>query len=259
MALKVNQKQNDKPETNESTELTTIGSFLPGVTQEQLHGASNPDSRLPRLKIIEAIEIDPAKGILPAHAYQIGLMVGETFQPLPDNSLLTVISSRDAVRRLEGTLNGQTVVIDPNNPAHKQLQANYNQAFKQLGVFNKSNDKFVEGLKDPSFQRGSTFLVAVIQPDGSSCIAELPAFKTKASYWSRPLAQAHLSPNKMGITLTSTNHALNLKTSKDGSKRYLDPNKFTQYKVTELTKEHMQSIFGSMETAKTEIGSWFDR
>jgi hypothetical protein len=261
MAIKVkpNTEITEITENNE-TALTTVDQYLPGVTADQLHGASNPDSRLPRLKIVEAIEIDPAKGILPAHAYQIGLMVGDQFQPLPDNSIVTVISSRDAVRRLEGQLNGAMVIIDSNNPAHKQIQANYNSAYKALGVYNKTNEQFEQGLKDPTYQRGSTYLVAVIKPDGSSCIAELPAFKTKASYWARPLAQAHLTPNKFGVQLTSTNHAANLKQSKtDATKRYLDPNKFVQYKIVEMTKENMVAIFSAMETTKSEMQSWFDR
>jgi hypothetical protein len=260
MAIKVKQNEENKQEQTNENALVSMETYLPGVTTEDMHGASNPDSRLPRLKIVEAIEIDPAKGILPAHAYQIGLMVGDQFQPLPDNTILTVIASRDAVRRLEATKDGQTIIVDSNNPAHKQLQASYNSAYKQIGVYGKTHQQFVEGLKDPTYMRGSTYMVAVIMPDGSSCIAELPAFKTKASYWNRPLAQAHFHPNKMSIQLTSTNHAANLKQSRqDATKRYLDPNKFTQYKAVELTKEHAQSIFGAMETAKADMQSWFDR
>ena len=239
--------------------LVTTENLLPMVAADQLVNVSSPDSRLPSLKIINSIEVNPSKGITKDMSGMLVLQDGESTQIVPKGSIITVLAARDAVRRLEVEIDGNRVPFDRNDKTHEKLDKTYTRAFKALGNFNASHEKFIAGLKDESFQRGSVYLLALINDNGTA-ICELGAFKTQASYWYRPLAQAILHPNKMAIQITENDHSGNLKESKANSThQYFDPAKHNQYKVVELTAEQLAGIAAAVEGSKPDVDSWFNR
>lgn len=252
MALKVN-----KTETNA---LVTLEQALPmlGTTTGGMVQVSTPDSRLPSLKLVYPIEVDPSKGILPEHAYTFVVSSGDSIEVLPEGYTLTVLAARDAVRQLEVEINGTKVRADMNNPQHKALKAGYTRAFKALGKYNKTQAGFENGLKN-GWDKGAVYLLAVLVGE-KTLIAELSAFKTQALYWYRPLAQAILNPHKLGCTVLVKNHAANIKSAKsDPTKKYLDPAKFNQYQISELTPEQIERVVRAVENAKADVDAWFDR
>ena len=242
----------------ESSALTVVQSFLP-VQASELHQVSSPDSRLPVLKIINGIEVDPSKGITKDMAGMLCLVDGEAYSIVPKNALLTVLAARDSVRRLEVEVDGVKVPYAQSNPAHAKLDKSYTRAYKQIGKFNKSHDLFMKNINDESFQKGSVYLCALITPEGCA-IVELPAYKVQASYWYRPLAQACLHPSKMGVLLLENDHTNNLKASKaDSSHKYFDPSRFTQWKIIELAQEQMLQIGAAVEAKKQDVDGWFSK
>jgi len=243
------------------TELAVLNAALPMLAGSQpLVQVSSPDSALPKLKIVYGIEVDPAKGIRPEHTFAFGVSSGEGFQPLPADIVMTVIAGRDACRQLVVEVEGVEVPMDKNNPKHKALQASYKTYYKALNEFNKTDEQFKDGLKN-GFTPGSVYLVAVILPKNLGVlIAELPAFKTSASYWHKPLVQAGLIPNMMGVKILIDNHSCNLRGTKaDPTMKYCDPGKFKQWEAVTITTAQASQIAEAIENAKADVEAWFDR
>jgi len=262
MAMKTpTTQQPQTPAPEQTNALATVQSFMPAI----IGGANSvqvtsPDSRLPTVKIVNPIEIDPSRGLTPAMSYGLVMMEGESVKPLPIGATITVLAARDAARQLVVEINGAKVKHD-GSKEHQKLDASYDRCYKGLGQFTKSDAQYQAALRDKAnWQTGSTYLVAVLMPDNSCAIAELPAFKTQASYWFRPLSQSILSPNKLGCRLLIDNHAVNVKASKnDSQKKYCDPSKFVQYEIVELTTDQLKAVMGAAEAKKTDINSWFER
>jgi hypothetical protein len=243
---------------NKTTDIAVLTQALPAVLSQPMVQVSSPDSRLPTFKTISPIEVDGTK-IKPEHSYSFGFTNGDGFQPLEAGTVLTVLAGRDAVRRLVVEVGGQTVKCDFNNAEHKKADKKYEKLYKAVGQFNKTNEQYEAALKEGSWDTGSVYLVVALTKQGAM-VGELPAFKTAASYWFKPLSQAIFNPSKLGVTLKIDNHACNVRAAKsDPTKKYLDPGKFNQWQIVELTQEQLGEIVGAVEAATTEIELWFQR
>ena len=253
MALKkdlLNKNENEQATSNENKELATVVAGLPA----NLSGSTNVtlEEFLPRLKVVYPIEVDPAKGILPKHGYQTMIQAGESYIEVPDNTHIMGITGRPCAKSNTVEIGGVKVKYDEKNEEHKKIGAKFEMVYGPLKGQTPSK-KYEDALKDPLFERGISWLVAVFLADGCM-VAELNGFKSMSTYWSRPLLQGCLD-NRQTVLLKQSNHCYNLKSGKN----YLDPKKFNQYEICQLTSEQGALLAGAIEASQPKIDGWLKK
>lgn len=235
---------------NESKELAATMPNLPA----NLGGSINVtlEEFLPRLKVVYPIEVDPAKGILPRHGYQTMIQAGESYIEVPDNTHIIGLTGRSCAKSNTVEVGGVRVKYDEKNEEHKKIGAKFEMVYGPLKHQTPSIG-YLAALKDPLFERGVSWLVAVFLADGC-VVAELNGFKSMSTYWSRPLLQGCLD-NRQTMLLKQSNHCYNLRSGKN----YLDPKKFNQYSIEPLTAEQAQLLQGAIEENQSKIDGWLKK
>lgn len=179
--------------------------------------------------------------------FRCGLFDGKVFTHLKVPFVVTVLAAREATRRLT-----------TNEKGEKE----YERAYKPMGAgFDGSAPVFEQHLQDSTAERGVSYMVAIVQPDNSVALAEIPAFKLMKDYWGNPLHQA-LSSNGRGATVKIEDHAACQTTSKKTGNKYLDPGKFNKAEnisVSELPEEQLKLVAQALEAQKDKFLAWAKR
>lgn len=232
MAIKVSKTQ-EPEQTTALAQLQTTALF-------NIEPPKQDADLLPQLKIpypIEAGEVFPLSA-----CYKAGLFDGKTFALLKTPFVLTVLMAREASRKL---------VVGPDG------KKTYTRAFKSLGSgMDASHPLFEQHTSDPEAEKGASYVLGVVQPDGSCAIAELAAFKVMRDYWGKPLYSCR-AESGIGLKVSTEDHTPNLTISKKGTK-YLDPKKFRPEQV-ELTREQLAALAECYKAALPKIEAWKKR
>ena len=237
MALKTNQTAQP---VNPTSALAVIEQLSPIA----LFGVEPPkptDDLLPQLKVPYPIEMgETFKG---EHIYRAVLFDGKSVAKIPVPYVLTCIAARAASRKL---------ITKPDG------KKEYERGFKALGQNNASDALYQAHCADPTAEQGNSYVLAVIC-DKSVSIVELPAFKLLKDYWGTPLYQA-LAQNQLGLRVDLDDHSVNVVPSKrDPSRKYLDPKKFRQHQIVDLTPDQIKLVADELNAQKAKFDAWLKR
>lgn len=236
------------PAAEETAPVAPVANALAGFSAMNLFNVEAPkqmSNLLPQVKIPYPVEVKPGKPFTMANVFRVGLFDGSKFDTVAAPYTMTVIAARDASRKL----------VQKN--VGGKIENEYERAYKSMGTgFDASAAVYEQHCIDPMAERGISFIVGIIDAAGKAVIAELPAFKVLKDYWNRPLHQAR-AQNNLGLKVTVEDHSANLTTSKnDPNKAYLDPKRFTQHEVIELTPEQAECIAAVLSASKDKFEAW---
>jgi hypothetical protein len=208
--------------------------------------APSADELLPQFKIPYSIEVDGEK-IKKGDAFTAGLYDGKVFTQLAVPYVMTVLAARKASRKL----------ITKTGPDGAETKE-YERGFIALGENNASDAVYKMHEQDSTAQMGNSYVVAILQGE-AVCIAELPAFKLMKDYLGRPLYQANAQA-RHGLRVDLKDHDANLTASKaNPQNKYLDPGKFKQHQIVDLTEDQARLIGEAIKANKSRFDSWVRR
>jgi hypothetical protein len=232
MATKVQQQQATEAET------TTALSVFTELFQPAPAKQSTTDL-LPQVKQPCPVELGPK---YPAVAiYRLGLTDGTTWTPIASPAIYTVIAAREASRKEQTDSTGKVT---------------YERAFKSLKTgYDASHALWEQHQQDPDAQKGTSYLVGIIDAAGKATIAEMPVFKVAKDYYARPLSMGRISSG-LGLLIKIDDHTPNVVTAKNGKTQYLAPHKFSQWEQVQLTNEQLTAIKAALKEVEAKFNAW---
>lgn len=232
MATKVQQQQATEAET------TTALSVFTELFQPAPAKQSTSDL-LPQVKQPCPVELGPK---YPATSiYRLGLTDGTNWAPIATPAIYTVIAAREASRKEMVDSTGKTT---------------YERAFKALKAgYDASHALWEQHQQDPAAQKGTSYLVGIIDANGKATIAEMPVFKVAKDYYARPLSMGRISSG-LGLLIKIDDHTPNVVTSKNGKTQYLAPHKFTQWEQVQLTTDQLTAVKAALKNVEKKFEAW---
>ena len=244
MALKISKPAETETTTTELTTKTETGLATLGLS-ELVQAAAPTDEYFPRVKLLWAIEAqnDPERYEM-AHVGKLLIQNGAANELLPADSIVTLVASRNAIRKSTKTEDGEF---------------EYQVAYQQMSsIPNQTGATYTQNLGNPEWKQGVLMLVGIIRPDGSMALAEWPAFKADVAYFYGKLQPMQLTA-KLGLRLKDCNHMKNLKANKAGTGSYLDAKKWTAYEQVQLSAEQVQGIAKLVAANESTFTAWLKK
>ncbi len=232
MATKVQQQAATEAET--TTALSVFAELFQPAPAKQ-----STSDLLPQVKQPCPVELGPKYPH--ASIYRLGLTDGANWTPIAMPAVFTVIAAREASRKKMTDSTGKTT---------------YERAFKSLKAgYDASHALWEQHQQDPSAQKGTTYLVGIIDSAGKATIAEMPVFKVAKDYYARPLSMGRITSG-LGLLIKIDDHTPNVVTSRNRKTQYLAPHKFTQWEQVQLTNEQLTAIKAALKEVEAKFNAW---
>lgn len=221
-------------ETNALASISILNELFQPAPAKQ-----NASELLPQVKQPCPVELGPK---YPASSiYRLGLTDGANWTPIAMPAVFTVIAAREASRKEMTDSTGKTT---------------YERAFKSLKAgYDASHALWEQHQQDPAAQKGTSYLVGILDASGRATIAEMPVFKVAKDYYARPLSMGRISSG-LGLLIKIDDHTPNVVASKNGKTQYLAPYKFSQWEQVQLTTDQLTAVKTALKSVEKKFESW---